>query len=175
MFISLVCWYIFCNIIYTQPFLEFCVISDGHRGVPLFHAILAGTEFSLRSQHLTVNPKLFKFLFQGLHDMTQWYLQNLSSQILVDIPTMKVSNSNAWVFRKNGLKLLQGPDEGLKSLVEQNWRNFFLQVISMISMMIFHACYCAKLRFKIYAFITKMNNALLLDIFYSDHDQSLTN
>ena len=160
MFISLVCWYIFCNIIYTQPFLEFCVISDGHRGVPLFHAILAGTEFSLRSQHLTVNPKL--------------YLQNLSSQILVDIPTMKVSNSNAWVFRKNGLKLLQGPDEGLKSLVEQNWRNFFLQVISMISMMIFHACYCAKLRFKIYAFITKMNNALLLDIFYSDHDQSLT-
>lgn len=104
MFISLVCWYIFCNIIYTQPFLEFCVISDGHRGVPLFHAILAGTEFSLRSQHLTVNPKLFKFLFQGLHDMTQWYLQNLSSQILVDIPTMKVSNSNAWVFRIKRLK-----------------------------------------------------------------------
>ena len=104
MFISLVCWYIFCNIIYTQPFLEFCVISDGHRGVPLFHAILAGTEFSLRSQHLTVNPKLFKFLFQGLHDMTQWYFQNLSSQILVDIPTMKVSNSNAWVFRIKRLK-----------------------------------------------------------------------
>jgi len=104
LFISLVCWYIFCNIIYTQPFLEFCVISDGHRGVPLFHAILAGTEFSLRSQHLTVNPKLFKFLFQGLHDMTQWYLQNLSSQILVDIPTMKVSNSNAWVFRIKRLK-----------------------------------------------------------------------
>ena len=104
MFISLVCWYIFCNIIYTQPFLEFCVISDGHRGVPLFHAILAGTEFSLRSQHLTVNSKLLKFLFQGLRDMTQWYLQNLSSQILVDIPTMKVSNSNAWVFRIKRLK-----------------------------------------------------------------------
>ena len=104
MFISLVCWYIFCNIIYTQPFLEFCVISDGHRGVPLFHAILAGTEFSLRSQHLTVNSKLLKFLFQGLHDMTQWYLQNLSSQILVDIPTMKVSNSNTWVFRIKRLK-----------------------------------------------------------------------
>ena len=90
--------------LYTAISWILCNKRRSQRCVSLFHAILAGTEFSLRSQHLTVNSKLLKFLFQGLYDMTQWYLQNLSSQILVDIPTMKVSNSNAWVFRIKRLK-----------------------------------------------------------------------
>ena len=72
-------------------------------------------------------------------------------------------------FLMKPLKTFAGLNEGLKSLVEQNWRNFFLQVISMISMMISHACYCAKLKFKIYAFITKLINALFFNIFSIDH------
>ena len=75
-------------------------------------------------------------------------------------------------FSMKPLKTFAGLNEGLKSLVEQNWRNFFLQVISMISMMISHACYCAKLKFKIYAFITKLINASFFNIFSIDHFKS---
>ena len=39
---------------------------------------------------------------------------------------------------------------------------------SYIHDMIYHACYCAKPRFKIYAFIPKLNNMLIFDI-YSLH------
>lgn len=80
--------------IYTQPFLEFCVISYGHsRGVPLFHAILAGTEFSLSSQHWTMNPETVQFFITRLvYDMTQWYMRNPSSLILVDTRRMLVVN-----------------------------------------------------------------------------------